>query len=57
VESYNVTGIVTIVSHTMTPPPLPDGEYYTVELGESMPVENLGLAIHAAQRHALLHLG
>jgi len=44
-EAYNVTGVVTIVSHTMTPPPLPDGEFYTVELGESMPVEILGLTL------------
>ncbi len=45
VEAYNVTGVVTIVSHTMTPPTLPDGEFYTVELGDTMPVEILGLSI------------
>jgi len=42
-ESYNVTGVVTIVNHQMSPPTLPDGEFYTVELGESMPVSVLNL--------------
>jgi hypothetical protein len=44
-QTYQVTGTVVLDSHTMMPPPLPDGEFYTVEPGESLAVEIAGLAM------------
>ena len=42
---YNVTGVVLINTHVMNPPPLPDGEFYTVIPGGFIPlvIENISL--------------
>ena len=47
-ELYQITGTVEITSHTMTPPPLPDGEFYLVEPGESVAVTIADLALQPA---------
>ncbi len=44
-QDYQVTGTVTIDSLTLTPPPLPDGEFYLVEPGEFITVAIDSLAI------------
>ncbi|MCB5246930.1 MAG: chitobiase/beta-hexosaminidase C-terminal domain-containing protein [Candidatus Cloacimonetes bacterium] len=47
-QTYQVTGTVQIVSHSMTPPPLPDGEFYLIDQGESLAVEITGLMVAPA---------
>ena len=44
-QTYIVTGAVQIVSHTMTPPPLPDGEFYLIDQGQYLGVEIAGLSV------------
>ncbi|MDZ4181716.1 MAG: chitobiase/beta-hexosaminidase C-terminal domain-containing protein, partial [Candidatus Cloacimonadaceae bacterium] len=44
-HSYSVTGVVTINSYTLNPPPPPAGEFYTVEYGSFMPLTIDGLSI------------
>lgn len=47
-QDYQVTGSVTIDSLSLTPPPLPDGEFYLVEPGEFINVAIDALAIDPA---------
>ena len=44
-QTYIVTGAVQIVSHTMTPPPLPDGDFYLIDQGQYLGVEITGLSV------------
>ncbi|MDP3113297.1 MAG: chitobiase/beta-hexosaminidase C-terminal domain-containing protein, partial [Candidatus Cloacimonadaceae bacterium] len=44
-HTYIVTGVVTINSYTLNPPPPPAGEYYTVEYGRFIPLTIEALSI------------
>ena len=47
-QTYIVTGTVQIDSHTMTPPPLPEGEFYLIDQGQYLAVEIGGLSVTPA---------
>ena len=46
IESYNVTGAVTITNHTMNPAPKPAGEYFAIEPGDPLKVKVEGISMY-----------
>lgn len=56
IQTYNVTGVVTINSLVLNPPTPPEGEFYTVELGDYIPltVQSMTLSPTSATLYYLI---
>jgi len=58
IHSYDVAGVVNINSLVLDPPTLPDGDFYTVEMGEfiSLTVDSMSLTPAAATLYYLVDI-